>query len=139
MRWGTSRSNRLFWRRTYEVKKIKQILWSMLAGGLLVFFLYGVLTLVSPDAKADIQCSTQFWWTLGSTQRTICDGPVAGDGSWLRFREFWTPAHYVPVTCYGRYYISCSGGYYQERTSKGIESYVVFPDNVLPDEPGHLN
>jgi hypothetical protein len=95
------------------------------------------------EAKADPGCQTDFWWTLGSTQRTLCDGPTRPDGSWMRAREFWTPAHQVPLSTYcsgGLYYSSCStsGGYFQQRTSKGVEVYPVTPDTVLPDEPGHL-
>ena len=89
-------------------------------------------------------CQDEFWFVLfQSNRRTICDGAIRPDGSWLRNREFYTPAHQVPLRMYcsgGRYYSSCSttGGYFQPRTSQGIEDYIVFPDNVLPDEPGHL-
>ncbi len=101
-------------------------------------------TLLTPaTASADPGCRTDFWWTWGSTQRTICDTPRAADGTWVRYREFWTPAHNVPLRTYcsgGRYYSSCSttGGYWQPRTSKGIENYPVNDSNVLPDEPGWL-
>lgn len=102
-------------------------------------------SIVAPtDAHADAPgCISQFWWTLGSTQRTICDGPIQADGSWHRWREFWTPAHRVPLRTYcsgGSYYSSCSttGGYFQERTSKGIEDYPVTVATVLHDEPGHI-
>lgn len=97
------------------------------------------------DARADALsgCQDDFKLILfQSTRRSICDGELRADGSWLRAREFYTPAHWVPLStsCYGTYYISCtsSGGYYQERTSKGVETYVVTPETVLPDEPGHL-
>lgn len=82
-------------------------------------------------------------WLFHGTRRSLCDTPVRADGSWSRAREFWTPAHYVPVStyCSGSYFISCttSGGYEVDRASNGIETYVVTPDTVLPDEPGHLD
>lgn len=90
-------------------------------------------------ADAGINCTNQFWLMLGANTRTICDGPIRPDGSWMRAREFWTPAHYVRGSGYcSRYSCSYSEGYYQERTSKGIEVYPVTADSVLPDEPGHL-
>lgn len=96
------------------------------------------------DAHADAVsgCQDDFWFTFGSTRRVLCDGVTRPDGSWLRAREFYTPAHQVPMrtSCYGTYYVSCttSGGYWQERLSKGVETYIVTPDTVLPDEPGHI-
>ncbi|MBP3086988.1 CDGP domain-containing protein [Mycolicibacterium fortuitum] len=68
-------------------------------------------------------------------KRTICDTPRRADGSWTRSREYWTPAHYVPVSCY-RW--SCTGGYQVGNTTARYEEYVVFDHNVLPDEPGWL-
>jgi hypothetical protein len=103
-------------------------------------------TITTGVAKAEpaVGCQDDFWFVpFQSTRRTICDGAIRPDGSWLRNREFYTPAHNVPLTTYcsgGRYYSSCStsGGYFQPRTSQGIEDYIVTPDTVLPDEPGHL-
>lgn len=101
-------------------------------------------TLGTGIARADdlSGCQDDFWFTFGSTRRVLCDGVTRPDGSWLRAREFYTPAHQVPLrtSCYGSYYVSCTttGGYYQERTSTGVETYIVTPDTVLPDEPGHL-
>lgn len=88
-------------------------------------------------------CKQEFWLiAFQSNTRTICDGPIAPDGSWVRIREFWSPAYRVPLrtSCYGTYSLSCTttGGYVQPMTSQGIEQYIVFPHNVLPDEPGHL-
>lgn len=100
----------------------------------------------APPANADevSNCQTiQGFWLFKGTARTICDGVRRPDGSWLRAREFWTPAHWVNgrSSCYGGYsYSSCtySPGYWQERMSSGAETYIVFDSNVLPDEPGHL-
>lgn len=89
---------------------------------------------------AGCQADRGFWLFKG-TVRSICDTPQRPDGSWTRYREFWTPAHWVRGSGYCSRYGGCSytEGYYQERTTNGVENYVVFPDNVLPDEPGHLN
>lgn len=93
------------------------------------------------DTLSNCQTINGFWFTKG-TKRTICDGVRRPDGSWLRVREFWTPAYWKPLrtSCYGYSYISCTttGGYHVEQSSSGVESYVVFDHNVLPDEPGHL-
>lgn len=106
----------------------------------------GVAVAFAPPAQADdlSRCeTTRGFWLFKGTARTICDGVRRPDGSWLRAREFWTPAHWVngSSSCYsGRYYSNCSysPGYWQERTSSGVETYVVFDYNVLPDEPRHL-
>ena len=104
----------------------------------------------SSDADADpdpypygVECVDDFWLILfQSTRRTICDGPIAPDGSWTRLREFYTPAYNVPLrtTCSGSYVVSCTttGGYFQPRTSRGVESYPVTAATVLHDEPGHI-
>ncbi|MHC9291999.1 CDGP domain-containing protein [Mycobacterium sp. LTG2003] len=68
-------------------------------------------------------------------KRTICDTPRNADGSWWRSRKYWTPAHYVPVSCY-RW--SCTGGYYVGDTVSRYEEYPVNDRNVLADEPGWL-
>lgn len=100
----------------------------------------------SPEAKADpaVGCQTQSgFWLFHGTQRDLCDGPRRGDGSWVRAREFYTPAHQVPLSTYcsgGSYYSSCSttGGYWQPRTSNGVEVYPVTDGTVLGDEPGWI-
>ncbi|QDH91706.1 hypothetical protein SEA_PHRAPPUCCINO_28 [Mycobacterium phage Phrappuccino] len=95
----------------------------------------------APKASADpgIGCETIRWGFLGSQRRTICDGPRRGDGSWERVRTIWTPAGYVPRSTYcGTWSCSSSGGYYREETVQGLEKYIVFDHNVLPDEPGWL-
>lgn len=68
-------------------------------------------------------------------KRTICDTPRRADGSWTRARQYWTPAHYVPWSCYRG---NCSGGYDVGDTVSRYEEYVVFDTNVLSDEPGWL-
>lgn len=98
------------------------------------------LAIVAPDARADtgIGCKTELWGFLGSSRRTICDGPVRADGSWERVRVFWTPAHQVPLTCYGTYFITCNGGYFVSERVNSTERYFVTQATVLPDEPAHL-
>lgn len=96
---------------------------------------------VAPAAHADPpppNCAQQLWWrgeAFRFVQRTICDGPIQADGSWIRARNFYGAPFYVPVTC-SRY--SCTGGYWRPEYDSGIEKYPVTPDTVLPDEPGHL-
>lgn len=126
--------------RTWHVRQVRRFLALMAAGVVLA-----ATVTWAAEARADAPsgCETVPWGFLGSSQRSICDGEFRPDGSWLRAREFWTAAHNVPLTTYcsgGTYFSSCttSGGYFQPRTSKGIETYVVTPDTVLPDEPGHL-
>lgn len=68
-------------------------------------------------------------------KRTICDSPRRPDGSWSRQRQYWTPAHYVPFSCY-RW--NCSGGYDVGDSVARYEEYPVTDDTVLPDEPGWL-
>jgi hypothetical protein len=68
---------------------------------------------------------------------------VAADGSWLRARVIWTPAHEVPATCFttgGRYWArtSCSGGYWVDERINAREVYPVTVATVLPDEPGWI-
>lgn len=96
-------------------------------------------------ANADAPgCVTQFWLIpFQSNTRTLCDGPIQADGSWLRGREFWSPAYTTAArsSCSGSYsYRSCT--YYPERfvsrRSNGVERYVVTPETVLADEPGHI-
>jgi hypothetical protein len=87
-------------------------------------------------------CIQQPWWrgeAFRVVTRTICDGPLNADGSWLRARNFYGAPYYVPVSCYyGSYGGSCSGGYWRPEFDTGIEKYPVTPTTVLPDEPGHL-
>jgi hypothetical protein len=97
-------------------------------------------------AKADplpANCQQVPWGLFGSQTRSICDGPIHSDGSWFRSRIIFTPAHYVPFTCYtsGSYrssFTNCYGGYFVNLTKQDDEAYTVTPETVLPDEPGHL-
>lgn len=100
----------------------------------------GAMALSTPAARADtgIGCKTDLWGFLASQRRTVCDGPVRADGSWERVRVFWTPAHQVPLTCYGTYFITCNGGYFVSERVNSTERYPVTPATVLPDEPAHL-
>lgn len=135
------------WRRTYHRRTVTRA--AVATASAMTILVSGVLW--ASDANADplpkvsevSGCQSQTWIIWGANTRTICDGFVHADGSWVRWREFWTPAHNVPLTCntYGsRGYssTSCTGGYWQERTTKGVEKYLVTPDTLLPDEPDHL-
>jgi hypothetical protein len=46
----------------------------------------------------------------------------------------------LTTNCYGTYSVSCTttGGYWADLNVLEDETYVVFPSNVLPDEPDHL-
>lgn len=90
--------------------------------------------------------NTGIWWGKGNS-RDICDTPRNADGSWTRYREFYTPAHTINAysSCSGRYYRICN--YYPARfvpfASNGVESYPVSdaPDaenKPLWDEPGWI-
>lgn len=98
-----------------------------------------------PAAHADPlpgNCVQQPWWrgeAFRVVTRTLCDGPILADGSWMRARNFYGAAFYVPVTCsWGSYGGSCTGGYWRPVFDTGVERYPVTPDTVLPDEPGHI-
>lgn len=104
----------------------------LIIGGLAALAIVGVAP--TPTASADPGCQTMLWGFLGSQRRTICDGPIQPDGSWMRVRAVWWPERWVPTTC-GRY--SCWGGYWQDAGGTR-EVYPVNPTSVLPDEPGHL-
>lgn len=99
----------------------------------------GIGAAARADADPGIGCERINWGLhiLSPQKRTI-----RADGSWERFRQLWTPAHYVPLrtTCSGSYVISCStsGGYYVDDQIWEEQTYVVFDSNVLPDEPGWL-
>lgn len=119
-------------------EKVIPVLWLLLAA-LIIGACVGVALSPKAHSTPGIGCESIRWGFLGSQQRTICDGPKRPDGSWERGRMIWTPAHYVPVSCYsGRYYSSCNGGYYVDDTVQEQTTYIVFDYNVLPDEPGWL-
>jgi hypothetical protein len=93
----------------------------------------------APPASAKPGCESVPWGFLGGQTRTLCDGPMLADGSWMRARVVWVPAHQVPFTCtYGSYSSSCSGGYFVDESVVSVEKYPVRPETVLPDEPGYL-
>ncbi len=103
----------------------------------------GAPNLGSP-APAGAICKTEPWGFLGSQRRTLCDGPISGDGSWSRERTIWVPAHYNTPICStigggsSSSHTSCSGGYFVNERLVSNETYPVRPETVLPDEPGHL-
>lgn len=141
-------NNRVPWyRKTYPRKQVLRVVIVYLVLALLAAL--GALCIGIKEARAfptdypGIHCVDDLWWTLQATRRVLCDGPMQPDGSWTRAREFYTPAHNVPLTCStygGSYYssTSCSGGYWVPRQSEGIETYPVNPVIKLADEPGHI-
>jgi hypothetical protein len=107
----------------------------------------GVSALAAPIAHADQfgpNCDTVPIGFFKAKLRTVCDTPIRPDGSWSRKRIFWIPAHHVDAQS------DCSSSTYSSHCTyteahdvddtivDGPDEYVVFPDNVLPDEPGHL-
>lgn len=96
---------------------------------------------LATTANADVQlgCESIPWGFLGTQTRSICDGPIQPDGSWVRFRMVWIPAHQVPVrTSCGTYSCSTSGGYWQDEQVFEKVKYPVTPVTVVPGEPGWL-
>jgi hypothetical protein len=95
------------------------------------------------SARADAICKTEPWGFLGSQRRTLCDGPVAKDGSWTRERTIWMPAHRTIQSCNyrsdSRSFSFCGGGYWVDQKLISNETYPVRPETVLPDEPGHVD
>ncbi|QEA10806.1 hypothetical protein [Mycobacterium phage Weirdo19] len=109
--------------------------WSIVVGATAA----GAMLLAEPPeatAAPGVGCQEVLWGFFASQRRTICDGPLLSDGSWMRTRTIWSPRRWVPLRCnlYSGY---CSGGYWQE-PSGTQEVYPVRPETVLPDEPGHL-
>lgn len=99
---------------------------------------------LASSAHPDAICKTEPFGPLGQWRRTLCDGPVAGDGGWSRERTIWVPAHYTMPICISTSsgnsfssYSNCSGGYMVNERLISNETYPVRPDTVLPDEPGH--
>lgn len=96
---------------------------------------------LAPSANADVEpgCQNDPWGFLGSQTRTICDGPRAADGSWVRFRMVWVPAHNVPIrTSCSSYSCTTSGGYFQEEQVFEKVKYPVTDGTVVAGEPGWL-
>lgn len=133
----------LWWRQRYPWRLVVRAVALILTAAVLIGM--AVLWIAAP-ARADTigRCQTGLWGFLFSQRRELCDGPVHADGSWLRRRVIYVPAHNVPLSCStyggGLYFASttCSGGYFQPYAEVDREIYPVTPDTVLPDEPGHL-
>ena len=95
-----------------------------------------------PVANADVRpgCQDDRWGFLGTQTRSICDGPLQADGSWVRFRMVWLPAHQVPISTYcSSYSCNTSGGYWQDEQVFEKVKYPVTPDTVVAGEPGWLS
>jgi hypothetical protein len=114
----------------------------VIAGGLAAAIATG-LAMAGP-ANAQPGCQTSPWGFLGLTkQRLICDGPILPDGSWWRHRVIGRPGYWARPSrscTYGDYSSYCTyddGGWVPERDDDD-ETYLVRPETLLPDEPGHL-
>lgn len=99
------------------------------------------LGLTAPVASADTPgCTSQFWMMgLRAATRTICDGPLAPNGSWTRTRSFTAPAFVADGTsvCYG--YGFCTFTMPRQVAAIDVlDRYPVTADTVLPDEPPYL-
>lgn len=118
-----------------------------------VLLALGVSQCSAPEASANppgtVCITTSGIWLFKGTKRDICDTARHPDGSWTRYREFYTPAHTVAArsSCYGSGYGYSSCTYYPAQfvpfASNGVEQYEVSdaPDAVnkpLWDEPGWL-
>jgi hypothetical protein len=107
----------------------------------------GIAAFPVATAHADAvppNCQVVPWGFLGLTQkRAICDGPIQPDGSWMRHRIQYVPAHYVhpSSSCsgdsYSTYCTYYEGGWVDDNI-KDDETYPVTPDTIVPGEPGHL-
>ncbi len=100
----------------------------------------GITAPAATAAPMPPNCTDQFWMMgLRAATRTICDGPQAADGSWIRGRAFTAPAFTADgySVCYG--YGFCTFTMPKEVAAiDQLETYRVTPDTVLPDEPGYL-
>lgn len=130
--------------RTYHHRTVRRAVAVLAASAALLGTGAGYAATAKADAPAGTVCVTDSgFWFLKGTRRTLCDTGIRADGSWTRYREFWTPSYYrnASSSCYGgAYYSNCTftpGGVVPLK-SNGVEEYVVFPTNVLPDEPGHI-
>ena len=97
--------------------------------------------ITAPAASANTDnCTEQFWMMgLRAAERTICDGPLNPDGSWMRTRSFAAPAFTADgySVCYSAVY--CTFTMPREVAAiDQIETYRVTADTVLADEPGYL-
>ena len=98
---------------TVHKRTVRRVLAAVAAGGVLAGT--GLAAAGQADAAPGVGCETIAAPGLLNwlQKRTICDTPKRADGSWTRARQYWTPAHYKPVSCY-RW--SCSGGYHVGET-----------------------
>ncbi|KPG26081.1 hypothetical protein AOT83_19590 [Mycobacteroides sp. H001] len=62
-------------------------------------------------------CQTDRVGLFGTQFRTICDDPIAPDGSWQRTRQTYMPG---------------------QRFAVATSVYTVAPDAIPPGEPGHI-
>ena len=98
---------------------------------------------MAASAKATYQpgCVTQKWMIgLRMGTRTLCDGPIFANGSWNRERQFNARSFIADgvSVCYG--YGVCTYSLPREIPEIATkEFYVVTPETVLPDEPGHID
>lgn len=129
-------------RRSVIRERIIPLAWLLAA--MLIFGAAAGLSAPRADAAPSDGCERIDWGLhiLTPQKRTICDGPRRADGSWERWRQLWTPAHYVPrrMSCSGYGYITCTeyGGYHVADQVWEEMTYVVFDHNVLDGEPGWL-
>ncbi|OHU37285.1 MULTISPECIES: hypothetical protein [Mycobacteriaceae] len=76
---------------------------------------------LAPAANADDPvppgCQTDRVGVFGTQFRTICDDPIAPDGSWQRTRQTYMPG---------------------QRFAVATSVYTVAPDAIPPGEPGHI-
>lgn len=79
---------------------------------------------------------------LNPQVREICDLPIQPDGSWERWRWFWSP-QLVRSSCEGAYY---QGGYCPpwlaqdsvSRYESPVDKYVVTAATIPLGEPGYI-
>lgn len=101
----------------------------------------------APAASANTDnCTDQFGMMgLRAAERTVCDGPLNPDGSWMRTRSFAEPGRSprphsqrtANSVCYPPVY--CTFAMPREVAAiDQIETYRVTADTVLADEPGYL-
>ena len=113
---------------------------SIKAGAAVVAALLGAGVTAPVASALPPNCTQQFWMIgLRKGQRTICDGPQAADGSWLRGRSFNAPAFIADgySVCYGYGFCTFTAPK-QVAAIDQLETYRVTPDTVLPDEPGYI-
>lgn len=122
-----------------------QAIHGLVKGSLILSSILGLLfggLVWADDARADTaeNCVEQFWMVgLRSATRTICDGPIAADGTWMRARTFTAPAFVADgySVCYSPAF--CTFTMPREVAAYDVaDTYLVTADTVLPDEPGHI-